>query len=304
MSNAPHAHWTRRAALGAVALPWLAGCATPLPLVPAPAGALRDPAAVARLQDSAEAHGLAAYRQLSDINVSYEGQWRPIVDKLQPELVDAGFRGPSQERLLPRAGVVAQASTGPKGRKQVWWQRGVSTEVGNLGDVTVWFNGVPGTDLAARQTAALVAEGYGLFLLGPLWLVGRPLALQLDGTTLVEGRLCDVVSVWLSPGLGMVALDRLALCIDRQDAVMRRVRFTLEGFDNTQGAVAEVDAYDHQRRHGVLWPTRWHERLLRPLPLPVHDWHLTGLDVNRGCTPQDLAGPAFTGAAAAPAARF
>ena len=44
------------------------------------------------------------------------------------------------------------------------------------------------------------------------------------------------------------------------------------------------------------------ERLVHPLPLPVHEWRITGLDVNRGYSPSDVLGPEFTGAAARPAA--
>ena len=67
-------------------------------------------------------------------------------------------------------------------------------------------------------------------------------------------------------------------------------------------AVAEVDTFDHAALHGVRWPTRFHERLLRPLPLTVHDWRLTGLDVNRGLEIAEVDGAAFAGKAAAPAA--
>ena len=295
----PTQRLTRRTLLGAAALPWLAGCASPLPLGLGPAS---DAQAADRLRESAGAHGLAAYRQLNDINISYDGQWRPLIDRVQPIVVDAGFRGSSQERLMPAAGVVAQAYTGPRGRKQVRWRRGNGTP-DQPGDVAVWFNGTPSTDLAARRAAALVAEGYGLFLLGPLWLADRQLQMQMAGTERVDGRLCDVVNVWMVPGLGMAPMDRVALCIDRVDAVMRRVRFTLEGFAGTQGAVAEVDTFEHERRFGVLWPMRSFERVVHPIALPAHDWHVTGLDVNRGYTMQELAGPEYTGAAAAPAAR-
>ncbi len=288
----------RRLLGGALALPWLAGCGTPLPLGVQPTN---DAAATARLRESAEAHGLAAYRRLTDINISYDGQWRPLIDRIQPEVVDAGFRGRSQERIMPAAGVVAQAYTGPKGRKQVWWRRGGSS--GAPGQVAVWLNGASSSDPLVQDAAALVAEGYGLFLLGPLWLVDRGLPVQSAGTERVEGRLCDVINVWLTPGLGRVTQDRLAVCIDRADGIMRRVRFTLEGFVGTRGAVAEVDTFEHERRFGVLWPMRSFERVLHPIALPAHDWRITGLDVNRGYAAQALAGPEFTGAAAAPAAK-
>ena len=199
------------------------------------------------------------------------------------------------------AGVVAQAYTGPLGRKQVSWRRS-RTSSNETGEVAVWFNGVLSSNPAAQDTAALVAEGYALFLLGPLWLANRDLSMQLAGTERVDDRLCDVVNVWLSPGLGKAATDRVALYIDRADNITRRMRFTLEGFAGTRGAVAEVDTFEHARRFGVLWPMRSYERLVHPLPLPVHDWRITGLDVNRGYSPSDVLGPEFTGAATRPAA--
>ena len=289
---------SRRRLLGALMLPWLVGgCATPLPLGPQPPG---DADAAARLSDSAQAHGFDAYKTLADINVSYSGEWRPLVNRIQPEVVDAGFRGSSQERLMPKAGIVAQAYTGPMGRKQVVWRRGGGAP-SDLGDVAVWFNGARSADPAAQNAAALVAEGYGLFLLGPLWLADRGLRLRMAGTERVDGRTCDVVDVWLTPGLGRVATDRVALCIDRVDGLVHRMRFTLEGFAGTQGAVAEVDTFEHERRFGVVWPMRSYERIAHPISLPAHDWRITGLDVNRRYGAPELSGPAFSGQAAAPA---
>ncbi len=293
----------RQYLLGMAAVPWLAGCGSPLPLTAQPVSAPASAGqAAARLLESAQVHGWDAYQKLNDINISYDGQWRPLIDRVQPVVVDKAYRGASQERLMPAAGLVAQAYSGSAGRKHVSWQRGTATASGADGQVAVWFNGQRSADPAVLAASAVVAEGYGLFLLGPLWLAARGLAVQAGGTERVNGRLCDVVQVWMRPGLGLVALDRVALCIDRDDAITRRVRFTLEGYESTRGAVAEVDTFEHQRRFGVLWPMRSYEEVVHPLRLPAHDWHITGLDVNRGCTAKDLAGPQFTGAAAAPAA--
>ncbi|WP_156481076.1 hypothetical protein [Variovorax sp. PAMC 28711] len=294
----PSPSLSRRSLLGLLALPLLNGCSSPLPLVAAPPS---QADATRILRESAEAHGLAAYRRLTDINIAYDGQWRPLIGRIQPEVTDTGFRGSSQERLMPKIGASAQAYTGAMGRKQVTWRRGSGT-ADDLGEVAVWFNGIRSTDAAAQQAAALVAEGYGLFLLGPLWLIDRDLPAALAGTERVDGRLCDVVEVWMSPGLGRVRSDRIALCVDRADRITRRIRFTLEGFGNTQGAVAEVDTFDHQRRFGVMWPMRSFERVVHPIALPAHDWHITGLDVNRGYSVQALTGSDFTAGAAAPAA--
>jgi len=291
----------RRALLRAAPLPWLAAlsaCATPLSLDEAPRP---SEAAARRLAECAAAHGAAAYAAIADVAVAYDGTWRPVIARLQPELVDAGYRVRSEERLLPRRGVVGQAFVGPAGRKQVFWRRGDGSAA-DPGDVSVWYDGVPDQRPATLATSALVAEGYGLFLLGPLWVVNRGLPVQLDGTDSVGGRACDVVSVWMRPGLGRVAQDRIAFYVDRDDATLRRVRFTLEGFAGTRSAVAEVDLLEYRRLAGVLWPVRLYEELVRPFRLPVHDWWVTGLDVNRGYGEEALRGPAFTGAAAAPAA--
>jgi hypothetical protein len=295
--------WTRRQALGAMLVPMvggLAGCGTPLPLTSRPSRIDSDADDV--LRQSAAVHGLAAYRDISDINIAYDGQWRPLINRIQPEVVDAGFRGRSQERLMPARGINAQHYQGPKGRKFVSWQRAA-------GQVDVWFNGQPSADKAMLTAAALVADVYGLFLLGPLWLMdagtgqraARVTALQLASTENVDGDICDVVQAWIAPGWGQSGADRVALCVSRRDRVTRRMRFTLEGFAGTRGAVAETDTYDHQQRHGLLWPMRSFERVLHPIALPAHDWFITGLDINRGYDAAALAGPEFSGAALAPA---
>lgn len=315
MPDAPARPIPRRRLLAAAglsaALPLLAsGCASPLPGV-ATGG---DDAAARALFDAAcSAHGLAAWRRIHDLNLTYEGEWRALVPRLQPELVDAGFRGRSEERVLRGAGLVAQLHSGPAGHKQVVRRRGSNGS--EAGDLTVAYNGQPTTHKAARDAAALVVDGYLLFLLGPLALAdreatGQPLTLRLAEPEDVDGRRCDALALRLAPGLGFAAVDQLILFIDRETRLMRRVRFSLEGLESTQGAVAEVDVWDHQRAHGVMWPTRFHERLRRPIPgLPVHDWRLTGLDIDRGYEAADLSGPGafepdgrnFTGLAARPA---
>ncbi|MDE2625947.1 MAG: hypothetical protein KGL99_02225 [Burkholderiales bacterium] len=306
-------------------LPLLAsGCASPLPGIAGDGTASDGDAAARRVFDAAcAAHGLAAWRRIHDLNLTFEGEWRALVPRLQPELVDAGFRGRSEERVLPGAGLVAQLHTGPAGHKQVIRRRGAiganrATGTGSatgVGDVAVAYNGQPSTVEAARDAAALVVDGYLLFLLGPLALAdreaaGQTLAMRLDEPEAVDGRLCDALAVRLAPGLGFAAVDQLILFIDREERLMRRVRFSLEGLASTQGAVAEVDVWEHRRAHGVMWPTRFHERLRRPIPgLPVHDWRLVGLDIDRGYEAADFSGPGaftpdgrnFTGRAARPA---
>lgn len=304
----------RRHVLGlaaATTLPALGGCAHPLPLAAAEPGT-GDAVAERWLRESAERHGHAAYKALNDINVAYAGRWRPLIDRIQPEIVDKPWRAASEERLLPHAGVIAQAHRGPAGRKQVFRRSGTGAQ--DLGEVLVWYeaNEVAraesraGDSLPVRTAAALVADCYQLFLLGPLWLAERAgrgaWPLTLGSRIEVEGRECQWVQAWARPGFGLVGLDRVALAIDVADRTTRRMLFTLEGFEGTRGAVAETDTYEHEMRHGVLWPMRSHERVVRPLAgYGVHDWHITGLDVNRGYDEAALRQARFGGAAAAPA---
>ncbi len=292
MNFTPISRRTLLGTLGVMGLPWLGACSTPLPLA---AQAPPDAGAAAVLLESAQAHGLEAYRLITDINVAYGGQWRPLINRVQPEVVDIGYRGPSQERLMPKLGINAQAYTGPKGRKQVVWQR-------QPAQASVWYDGQLSSSEPLRQAAALVADIYGFFLLGPLWVVDRGLPWARAGTERVDGRLCDVVESAIAPGFGFSPRDRVVLCIDRVDRITRRTRFTLEGFAGTRGAVAETDTFEHQKRFGVTWPMRSYEEVVHPLRLPAHDWFITGLDVNRGYGAEAVQGPQFSGAAAAPAA--
>lgn len=285
------------ASLALPALPVVQGCAVPLPVS---MNSTTTPAARALLDESAAAHGVVAFMKLSDLSLRYVGEWRPLIGKLQPALADPGFRGGSEERLLLREDLVAQAHTGPSGRKQVLRRPGAAA--GSQGDVRVWFNGEEARDTERRAAAALVVDGYSLFLLGPMllaqrWAAQRAMVMELAGVEWVNAHECDVLRVRLAPGFGFSASEQLALFIDRKERLMRRVRFTLNGLASTVGAVAEVETFDHVTLYGVHWPTRFYERLLRPLPLPVHDWWLTGLDVNRGLGTADVDGSAFSGQA-------
>lgn len=289
----------RRAMLGAaIASPMLGllhGCASPLPVSLATRS---TPAAQSLLDDSASAHGIAAFKGLHDMSVSYEGSWRALIERLQPVLIDPGFRGRSEERLLPRDGVIAQAYTGPAGRKFV--VRRPSAHA--LGEVRVWFNGEEALDSERRAAAALVADAYRLILLGPMLLAERNVVLELGGVERVNDVPCDVLRIQLAPGLGHANFDQAAFFIDRQERLLRRLRFSLEGLESTKGTVHEVDMFDHMALHGMRLPTRFAEMRVHPTLLPVRDWRLVGLDVDRGFTAADLAGPELAGAARQPAA--
>ena len=294
----------RRLFLSAMTLPALQGCASPLPSSTASA---TSPEARALLDVSAAAHGMAAFGAIRDLSLRYEGVWRPVVGSLQPVLVDSTFRARSEERLIPSRDLTGQAHAGPAGHKQVARRPGR----GDQGSISVWYNDGVATEADRRAAAALVSDGYSLFLLGPLllagaWSGGKSMILDIAGSErlIQDGReyTCDILRARIAPGLGLSEGDQVALYIDRGEHLMRRARFTLNGLDSTRGAIAEVDTVAHVPRFGVRWPTRFHEHLLRPLSLPVHDWSLTGLDVNRGLEESEILGPVFTGKAQAPAA--
>ena len=294
----------RRLVLAGLAAPVLQGCVSPLPLSTAP---VTTAEAKTLLDASAAAHGLAAFMTIRDISISYAGVWRPVIGTLQPALVDRAFRGQSQERLILAEGLTGQAHAGPDGRKQVTRR----TAVGGQGAVNVWYNGGAAAEAERIAAAALVSDGYALFLFGPLlaatsWMAGKSMVLDVMGTERLirDGReyTCDLLRARITPGIGLSDSDQVVLYIDRDERLMRRARFTLNGLKSTRGAIAEVDTSAHVIRSGVRWPTRFHEHLLRPLSLPVHDWSLTGLDVDRGLVETEVTGPVFTGKALPPAA--
>ena len=279
----------------AMLLPLLGACASRG--IPSPISTGEPAAARALLLKSAEAHGLAAWLQIRDLNVSYAGEWRGLVSKLQPTLIDADYRQGSEERLL--LGVqpmVAQQHQGPKGQKQV---------IRSPAEVAVFYNGRVSVDADVQAAAALVADGYRMFLTGPFFFLTGNFQLELAGSEEVDDRLCDLIVAVRRPGNGLSAEDRYLLFIDQEKGLLRRVRFSLEGLVSTQGAIAEVDFFDHRKVAGVTWPTRFFERLRKPIPnLPVHDWRLIGLDVNRGLEVADIEGAEFAGKAVAPAKRL
>ncbi len=281
-------HSLGRIGLWGLTLLLLAACAS----LPPAQGERSTAEAQALLEASAKAHGWAAYRKLKDINVSYDGQWFSLVKRLQPVLVDDQFRGSSEERMIPASRFIGQRHQGPGGVKQV--SRSVSS-------VDVWYNGQHDSDNEKRAAAALVTEGYRLFLLGPMYLLERDAIVELSGSEIINGVDCDRLLARLRPGLGYAREDTVLMWIGKADRIARRVWFSLEGMVSTQGAIAEVEMFDHQNLGGVSWPTRFFERIHRPFKLDVHRWRLTGLDLDRGYSQEDIAGLVFTGAAARPA---
>ena len=254
-----------------------------------------DPAAKALLNASQDAHGKKAFAKVRDVSVRYEGKWAAVGPKFQPVLADTKFRRGSEERLLIASRLMAQEHSGPGGKKVV---------VRKPGTVAVAYNGVPSNDAEASRAAALVADAYTLFLLGPFYFDRPGVVFAPNGEAIVDKAVCDEVLAVLRPGFGMAKEDRVILFIDRATKQLRRVRMTLSGLESTRGAEVDVTFRDFRNIGGIVWPTDFDERIRVPFDLHAHHWRMLGLDTNRGLHASDLAVTGFKGRAVKPAAEL
>ncbi len=252
-----------------------------------------DSNAVALLTASQQAHGGKAFQNVRDLSVRYEGKWASIGPRFQPVLVDRSFRGISEERMLLNARTVAQAHSGSAGTKNV---------LRSPGKIAVAYNGALSTDEEARRAAALVADAYTLFLLGPFYFDRSGVVITSAGEAVVDKAVCDQVLAVLRPGFGMADEDRVILSIDRADKMLRRVRMTLNGLESTRGAEVDVTFRDFRTIGGIVWPTDFDERIRSPFDLHAHHWKMMGLEINRGFRAVDLPIGGFKGRASTPTA--
>lgn len=267
----------------------LAACGS----IPLPKGSAIQPEALALLEQSQQAHGKAAFAAIRDISVSYTGTWFDLIKRIQPAITDPAYRQTSQERMLLADKVIAQMHSGPAGQKAV-----VETDR----KIAVWYNGAPYAGADQQAAAHLVLHAYQLFLY-PAFYVQRASVLERAGSSVVNGRDCDVLLAVLRPGIGNSPEDRVLLSIDRQDKLVRRVWLTLEGSAPSQGAIVSVEHDKFVNVGGVMLPTHFYETVVKPFAgLPAHDFSLSGIDLNRGLTAADFAGGQFSGPAARPAA--
>lgn len=246
----------------------------------------------ALLEAAARAHGWDAYRKLNDINLRHEGRWYGIAARVQPVLIDAAYRVSAEERILVGRRTSAKSYSGGAGSKYAY------RDPATLG---LWYDGRAETTAEKRDAAALVLDGYRLFLLGPLFLLEHDAIVERAGEDSVDGEPCDLLLARLRPGLGFATEDRVLACVGRTDRRFKRIRFSIEGLASTRGAVVEVDYFDYFTQGGVQFPRRLFERVKRPIAIPVREWWLTGLDLDRGYGAEAIRGPALAGAALRPA---
>ncbi|MEO8043909.1 MAG: hypothetical protein ABI674_03300 [Spartobacteria bacterium] len=252
-----------------------------------------DSRAVALVAAARQAQGGKAFDRIRDVSVRYQGEWAPIGPRFQPVLSDTQFRRGSEERLLLRPRLMAQQHTGPSGKKVV---------VRTSDKVGVAYNGAPTADPEVERAAALVADAYTMFLLGPFYFDRPGVVLSLAGEETVDNSPCDKVLAVLRPGFGFAEEDRVVLFIDRASKRLRRVRMTLNGLESTRGAEVDVTFRDFRAIAGLVWPTDFDERIRVPFQLHAHHWQMLGLTINRGFRASDLTLAGWQGRAAAPAA--
>ena len=239
----------------------------------------QETAAVQLLDASMAAHGGDAYAELETIAVSYDGEWGRAIRRIQPVIVDIGYRKRSEERLLLGRDEMLQRFEGPDGVKTVRRQGD---------DVTVAYFPPAGQNADPRpandderNASAMVADAYELFLLGPSFLKRHAAQLQLLEPETLDGQLYDRLLVHIRPGLGPGSDDRVLAWIDRDSRRLFRILFTIDGLPSTQGAAIDVTYHDYRQVGGLWWATRYVERVRSPFRVFAHRWWITGLDVDR-----------------------
>ncbi len=271
----------------------LAGCASVRFPPDPPAAAVKDglsgDAVFAR---TLAAHGgdLRAYP--GDINLSTDGRWFALIQKIQPVVTDSGFRIRSEERYRPRDGLYAVTHTGPDGSKHV---------VRSREGLVVSYNGVRETDPAKLRATAMTNDAFRMFHFGPSFFLDRASSWTRLADAREQGRAYYRLRASVRPGFGETEADDVVLWIDRDTARLFRIHMSLNGFETTVGAHVDTTFLEYRDVAGYLLPVRFHERVRGPLRIDAHTWWTTGVDVDRGWRDEDVGGTAFGGAAAMPA---
>jgi hypothetical protein len=245
----------------------LCSCSTLPRPEPPPAPAGREEARQG-IEEAARHQG-DPWSRAREVTVTLEGRWSRLATRLQPVLTDPGFRVSSRETYRPASGEVHQLHRGPAGTKEVHYRPS---------DIGVSRNGLPDTDAEALAAAALVADAYQAFLFGPSLLAARGDDLSLLPERRLAGRTCRLIAGRLRPGFGFAREDRFIAWIGRDDRVLHRLQFTLNGLESTRGADVDVVFSDHRRdARGFLWPHRFTEDIQRPLRARAHQWEMTSV---------------------------
>lgn len=275
--------------LGLISVVFLVGGCARFP-VATPQERFDDGLGAAQILDACvAAHGGDMREFPGDINLSTEGHWHALVQRLQPMISDAGFRVTAEERYRPHDGIYAVHHHGPLGDKQV-----IRTPDG----VTVYYNGVRETDPLKLRATALTNDAFVMLQYGPSFFTTRASSTSRLPDSMESGHRYYRLLATLSPGFGEAAHDQVVLWIDAQSHLLYREHFTLNGFPTTQGADVDVTFLDYRKLGRFTLPVKFKERVRHPLRVTAHEWQVTGMDLDRGWQPADVEGSRFTGKAA------
>lgn len=240
------------------------------------------------------AHGGDIRDHPGDINIATDGRWYSLIQRIQPVVSDAGFRITSEERFRPRDGTYAIHHRGPAGSKFV---------LRRADSIDIHYNGValePGDE--RLSATAMTNDAFRLFHFGPSFVKHRATSMSRLSDARDGGRTYRRILATLSPGFGESSADQVVLWIDAESSRLFRVHMTLEGFETTRGAHVDTTFLAYQQAGPYLLPSRFVERVRGPLKIMAHEWHVTGIDLDRGWDDSEVRGPEFSGRAARPAA--
>ena len=269
----------------------LGGCVS-FPQAPSDASYADGLDAAAIFARCMDAHGGDLRDYPGDINLSTDGRWYALIQRIQPIVSDAGFRVTSEERYRPRDGLYSVRHQGPLGSKQV-----VRTPDG----ISVFYNETRESDPVKIRATAMTNDAFRMFHFGPSFLKERSTAMVRIADQRENGRNYRLLLVTVEPGFGESARDQVVLWIDAQTSRLFRVHMTLNGFETTQGAHVDTTFLEYRQVGAYLLPVRFHERVRGPIRTDAHDWHTTGIDLDRGWSAADIGDAAFKGVAAPPA---
>ena len=240
-----------------------------------------------------EAHGGDLRDYPGDINLSTDGHWYQAIQRIQPIVSDAGFRVTSEERYRPRDGLYAVHHQGPLGSKQV---------VRMPDSFSVYYNGTRESDPVKIRATAMTNDAFRMFHFGPSFFKARSTSMLRIADGREDGRNYRRLLATVEPGFGESSRDQVVLWIDAQTSRLFRVHMTLNGFETTQGAHVDTTFLEYRKVGAYVLPVRFHERVRGPIRISAHDWHTTGIDLDRGWSAADISGAAFQ-RVAAPAAK-
>ncbi|HEY0789946.1 MAG TPA: hypothetical protein VGD78_02670 [Chthoniobacterales bacterium] len=215
------------------------------------------------------AHGSASLVRFKAVGVGYTGRWGLFLNQLQPVLCDVRFRRDSDETYWLGSPHERLRYRGAGGEKLVEREPG---------KVRVIYNGNPEVTAEQAAAAALVADAYRMFLLGPQFFQERRAEFTVGSPRTLGGQPCTILNTTLRPGFGRSPADTVALWIDPTSHLIRRYGFTINGLSTTVGAYVDVTAERYVDRGGVRFATQFSEWVRQPLQIAAHKWHVVALE--------------------------